>query len=418
MRRYAGDDVRQVLVIGGFDAPRRLRRRTRRADPGPTSVELTRATVIDATPLGELDEADAWLERACGDDRERVTGEALALLNRAVAGHRVASADPWVPDADPTHALVCRVGYGTGEQVAEGDWESARELPLPAPAAAPARWSSRPQERLAALLSGRDAALACEELTLRARGDLDHGRPREAALQLAIALDAALAELEAWREQGDMARRLEELDDRRGAVAEAARAALAGGSTTPRCVDGRSAARGGVASAALRARRSAGGGRGLGARAATAWRSSADRGRVDTRPQRPSTLPRGPPRHPHLTRRATARRARLELVHDVAVEPHRGAAVVRRRALRDDRHARRRASSVISGSSATGQTSSEEPMQSIRSAPAASADARFIAASSSSSPNSTTSGLSGRPQSQRGTPSSAASSRARVSASG
>jgi hypothetical protein len=86
-----------------------------------------------------------------------------------------------------------------------------------------------PQERLAALLSGRDAALACEELTLRARGDLDHGRPREAALQLAIALDAGLAELEVWRDQGDMAERLEELDDLRGAVARAAEAALQGG---------------------------------------------------------------------------------------------------------------------------------------------------------------------------------------------
>jgi hypothetical protein len=227
VRRYAGDDVRQVLVIGGFDAPRRLRRRARRADPGPTSVELTRATVIDATPLGELESADAWLERACGEDRERVTGGALALLNRAVAGHRVASADPWVADADPAHALVCRVGYGTGEQVADGDWESARELPLPAPPSARSLILS-PQERLAALLSGRDAALACEELTLRARGDLDHDRPREAALQLAIALDAGLAELEAWREQGDMAERLDELDDRRGAVARAARAALDG----------------------------------------------------------------------------------------------------------------------------------------------------------------------------------------------
>ena len=228
VRRYAGDDVRQVVVIGGFDAPRRLRRRARRADPGPASVELTRATVIDASPLGELEAADEWLERACGDERDRVTGEALSLLNRAVAGHRVAIADPWVPDADPTHALVCRVGYGSGEQVAEGDWESARELPLPAPPSARSVILS-PQERLAALLSGRDAALACEELTLRARGDLDHDRPREAALQLAIALDTALAELEAWREQGDMARRLEELDDRRSAVAEAARAALAGG---------------------------------------------------------------------------------------------------------------------------------------------------------------------------------------------
>jgi hypothetical protein len=236
VRRYAGDDVRHVVVIGGFDAPRRLRRRARRADPGPTSVELTRATVIDATPLGELESADAWLERAVGDESERVTGEALVLLNRTVAGHRVAGADPWVPDADPAHALICRIGYGTGEQVADGDWEAALELPLPAPRAARSLILS-PQERLAALLGGRDAALACEELTLRARGDLDHGRPREAALQLAIALDTGLAELEAWREQGDMAQRLDELDDRRGAVAEAARAALAGGVDANRLAD-------------------------------------------------------------------------------------------------------------------------------------------------------------------------------------
>jgi hypothetical protein len=236
VRRFAGDDVRQVLVIGGFDAPRRLRRRARRADPGPTTVELTRATVIDASPLGELEAADAWLDRASGEDAGRVTGEALMLLNQAVAGHRVASADPWVADADPAHALVCRVGYGTGEQVAEGDWEAARELPLPGPPSARSLILS-PQERLAALLSGRDAALACEELTLRARGDLDHGRPREAALQLAIALDAGLAELEVWREQGDMARRLEELDERRAAVAEAARAALRGGVDPERMAD-------------------------------------------------------------------------------------------------------------------------------------------------------------------------------------
>jgi hypothetical protein len=236
VRRFAGDDVRQVLVIGGFDAPRRLRRRARRADPGPTTVELTRATVIDASPLGELEAADAWLDRASGEDAGRVTGEALMLLNQAVAGHRVASADPWVADADPAHALVCRVGYGTGEQVAEGDWEAARELPLPGPPSARSLILS-PQERLAALLSGRDAALACEELTLRARGDLDHGRPREAALQLAIALDAGLAELEVWREQGDMARRLEELDERRAAVAEAARAALRGGVDPDRMAD-------------------------------------------------------------------------------------------------------------------------------------------------------------------------------------
>jgi hypothetical protein len=256
VRRFAGDDVRHVVVIGGFDAPRRLRRRARRADPGPSSVELTRATVIDATPLGELESADAWLERATGDEAERVTGEALELLNRTVAGHRVASADPWVPDADPAHALICRVGYGTGEQVAEGDWEAALELPLPSPRAARSLILS-PQERLAALLGGRDAALACEELTLRARGDLDHGRTREAALQLAVALDTGLAELEAWREQADMAERLDELDAWREAVARAARAALQGGLDPAQSADVTTAL--GRLEAALRARQVASG---------------------------------------------------------------------------------------------------------------------------------------------------------------
>ncbi|MGH2713065.1 MAG: hypothetical protein ACRDPC_19620, partial [Solirubrobacteraceae bacterium] len=191
-------------------------------------VEVTRATVIDAAPLGELEAADAWLARACGDQRERVLGDALALLNRTVAGHRVAAADPWQADADQARASVCRVGYGTGEQVADGDWEAARELP-PQSSRASRSLALAPQERLAALLSSRDAALACEELVLRARADLEHGRPREAALQASIALEAALAELEAWREAADMAARLDELAGHRGAVAAAAEAALVTG---------------------------------------------------------------------------------------------------------------------------------------------------------------------------------------------
>jgi hypothetical protein len=224
VRRYAGDDVRHVVVIGGIRAPRRQPRRAARPRPAsaePAPVDVTRATVIDASALGDLEAADAWLARATGADAERVTGEALALLNRTVAAHRVAAADPWQADADASRALVCRVGYGTGEQVADGDWESAREL----------RPGGRgrmlaPQERLAALLGGRDAALACEELVLRARADLAHDRPREAALQASIALDAALAELEAWRDAGDMAARLDELAGHRQAVAAAAAAAL------------------------------------------------------------------------------------------------------------------------------------------------------------------------------------------------
>ncbi len=52
-----------------------------------------------------------------------------------------------------------------------------------------------PEERFAALLGAREQALVGEELVLRARADLDAGRPREAALQARVALEALLAEL-------------------------------------------------------------------------------------------------------------------------------------------------------------------------------------------------------------------------------
>ena len=232
VRRFAGDDVREIVIVGGLEAPRRSLRPRRReraraaAAPELEPVEVTRATVIDAAPLYERDAAEAWLARAAGEESDAVVAGALAVLNRAVAGHRVAAADPLVADADPARALVTRVGYGSGEQVADGDWESARVLPPP-----PARRSRAvvPQQRLAALLSGRDVALACEELALRARGDLAAGREREAAMQAHLALEAAVAELESWRGRGDMGGRLDELASRREAVAAAANAAIQGG---------------------------------------------------------------------------------------------------------------------------------------------------------------------------------------------
>jgi hypothetical protein len=227
-RRFAGDDVQQVLVIGGLSAARRRPRREvrmRRAAPEPAAVEITRATVIDTAPLGDLEAADEWLARAARDPR--VTDAALALLNRAVAGHRVGSADPWVADADPARAIGFRVGYGTGEQVAEGRWSAARELP-PERSRIARESALRPQERFAALLAGRDAALACELLALRARLDLDHGRDREAALQLEAALGAGPAELETWRELDGMPERLQELRSLAAGVATAAAAARAG----------------------------------------------------------------------------------------------------------------------------------------------------------------------------------------------
>ena len=90
-----------------------------------------------------------------------------------------------------------------------------------------------PQAGFAAVLGGRRRTLLCEELTLRARLDVYEGHDRQAALQVLVALDAALAELCLDPAAPLLAERLEELRGRRDAVAGAAQAALAGGSATP-----------------------------------------------------------------------------------------------------------------------------------------------------------------------------------------
>ena len=79
-----------------------------------------------------------------------------------------------------------------------------------------------------------ERALTCEELALRARLDLDEGRSPAAALQVLIALDAALAELPGDPAASALEERLVELRALHDGVAAAARAALHGESATDR----------------------------------------------------------------------------------------------------------------------------------------------------------------------------------------
>jgi hypothetical protein len=217
-----------VLVIATLGAPerRRLQRTKRQAEPEPEPVPVVtgRATVIEVgEPLTDEGAARAWLARA-GED-ELTAG--LAVLNRALHSFRLVTADPYLHTVDRPQALVARVGYGAGEQVADGLWTEASELSQ--------RSGHRrravvlqPQARLAAALSGRERALASQELTLRARLDFDHGRGREAALQVLVALDAALAELALDPAADALTDRLGELRGRREQTAAAAQTALAG----------------------------------------------------------------------------------------------------------------------------------------------------------------------------------------------
>ncbi len=198
-----GDDTGEraaathVLVLATLGAPERRRLGRRRMDdaqpePEPMPVTTTRVTTIDAHPTA-LADAEAWLAAAGLATAET----ALATVARAVRAHRIASGDPSVHEPALAQALVVRAGYGAGEQVAGGRWSAARALDTTPRRQVRRLLALRPQERLAELLGGRAAPFACEELTLRARHDVDHGQLREAALQLRLAFEAALAELPA-----------------------------------------------------------------------------------------------------------------------------------------------------------------------------------------------------------------------------
>ena len=232
IREHLGEGIRWILVLRVLGAPERrlLRRRrgARDAPPGPlpSPVVTSRATLIDTVAMGGRDAAEAWLRSA---DLNSLASDAVARLNRVLHAQRVATADPATREVALARALVVRIGYGDGEHVADGRWERASELTREAQTGPLRRVSLRPQERLAAVLAGRDPVLACEELVLRARSDLAAGRWREAALQLGVALDAALAELEPWREQAGLGSRLDELAARRNEVHAAAATALQGG---------------------------------------------------------------------------------------------------------------------------------------------------------------------------------------------
>lgn len=221
--RDGAGEPEHVVVLGTLGAARRRGRLVRRraTTPEPAVVPTARATMIGAAPLPDERTAGAWLARC---DPDAAASDALAVLNRLLFAHRVASADPNVNEVSAGQALVVRAGFGDGDDVASGRWREARELVL----AAPRRRRSaalRPQERLPLIIAGRERALVGEELTLRARLDLDAGRLGHAAAQLAAAYAAALPEL-ADEGRADLAERLDELRGLEAGVAKADRDAL------------------------------------------------------------------------------------------------------------------------------------------------------------------------------------------------
>lgn len=226
-----------MLVVQTLAAPPRPGRRRRKprdaeAAATPPEVPVVRATAIRAfEPFDGPADAAAWLAGAIAAEEsiDAVVATGIALVNDALHAHALAVADPYPAALTPERAVAVRLGYGSGEQTAEGTFSEAREVDVGAvggPARRRRQEEVRPQERVAALLRGRERPEACETLLLRARADLDAGRRREAALQLRIGIEALLFELREALDDPDHARDIKALEERRPAVEAAAERAL------------------------------------------------------------------------------------------------------------------------------------------------------------------------------------------------
>jgi hypothetical protein len=223
--------VESVLVLTTLGAPeRRLlpgRGRPRTVESAePEPVPTSRATVVRASPFSSSDAAADWLGELRGDAAglDAELEAAVAVLNRALHAHRVSTADPYAAEVSPERALVVRIGYGSGEEVADGRFDECVEVPRSG-RRRPRRSMEAPEERFAALLGGREDVLPAEELVLRARADLNAGRMAEAALQARVAIEALLAAGVASSESGPAGA---SLASHREAIGAAANAALRG----------------------------------------------------------------------------------------------------------------------------------------------------------------------------------------------
>jgi hypothetical protein len=201
-----------VLIVQRPGAPRAARRIRRRGKPvepvEPESVPVTRVTVTGER-VADAAEGEAWLDQVTRSN-ERAPAEvrsATRVVNRALSALRAGAGDPLVQEIGASRALAIRIGHGSGDELVEGRWTAARELPRRRPGRLD---DVEPQSRVAAVLAGRDEVHPAETLMLRARLDAEQGRDAEARYGLRAAR-AALDEHPSERE-GNLRKQLDALE--------------------------------------------------------------------------------------------------------------------------------------------------------------------------------------------------------------
>ena len=190
----------------------RLSRKTRPTDPDEEeTIPLTRATVAFSERFPGEREAKAWVAETAGDAPARNAADPLgrALLNRALAAIRADARDPLVQEVGATRALAIRIGFGDGDAIADGRWSEARDVSPPRRGRLD---DVDPQERVAAVLAGRERVHPAETMLERARLDTQQGRTEEAEL----GLEAAREALRRYPEEGEdkLAARISEAEQR------------------------------------------------------------------------------------------------------------------------------------------------------------------------------------------------------------
>jgi hypothetical protein len=173
-------------------------------------VPVTRLTVAGGDPFDDAAAAREWMGSVCSEPAARAAEvrSAMRLVNRALGALRAEAGDPLVQDVGATRALAIRIGFGDGEELADGRWVEARELPPPHRGRLE---DVGPQSRVAAVLAGRDEVHPAETLLHRARLDAELGREAEARHGLQAAR-AALEEAPAGTDR--IAAQIAELDRR------------------------------------------------------------------------------------------------------------------------------------------------------------------------------------------------------------
>ncbi|MBN9622575.1 MAG: hypothetical protein J0H06_06415, partial [Actinobacteria bacterium] len=147
-----------MQTIAAPPRPSRRRRRPRGSEAAapPPELPLARATSIRAfEPYDGPEEAAIWLAGATVNENtiDAAVEFGIALLNDALHAHAIAATDPHVATLSPERAVAVRLGYGSGEAIAEGAFSEAREVDVVAGVSRRKRRQEelRPQERVAAV---------------------------------------------------------------------------------------------------------------------------------------------------------------------------------------------------------------------------------------------------------------------------